>query len=161
MEAFTPKHLEPWVEQINYEGQNFDDYYVAAWRFFRCTPAERANFKFVKARLQEHNLPAWAVICPAFTDEVCLVRYYILIHKDCQKALRLSDVWAARTKLGEILDPTMAETLDRKGVHKHWKMSNVSTRVRYCQEHQLSIFAARRNELPDSQSLFEQLSEAA
>lgn len=162
---FVPKHLERWAEQINYEGSNFDDYYVASWRFFRCTPVERANFKFIKARLAEHNLPAWAILYPAFTDEVMGVRYYAMIHKDCEKALRLADLWAARARNGVALDPQAAEDIDRRGMEKHWSLSSVAARLKYCQDCGITIFAARRKSLPYGkdgiEELIEQLSEAA
>lgn len=165
MILFKPKNIERWQELINYEGMNFDDYFIACWRFFRCSPLERANFKYIKARFAEHNLPAWAVIYPSFTDDVMSVRYYILIHKDCEKALRLADLWAKRSKDGSALDPVAAEDMDRRGMEKHWTLSSVAARVRYCQDCGITIFAARRKALPYGkdgiEELIEQLSEAA
>lgn len=165
MEAFTPKHLERWEERVNYEGENFDDYYIAIWRFFRCTPVERANHRYIKARLSEHNIPEGGVIYPAFTDEVMMARYYILVHKDCEKALRLCDMWAKQLKDGAALDPEAAAHLNRRAMEKHWAMCSVIVRVRYCQECGISIFAARRKEFPYGKAgveeLIEQLSEAA
>ena len=58
---YKPQYLKRWVEQINYIGENFDDYYVAAWRFFRCTPLERSNFRYIREHLRDCAHPNMGV----------------------------------------------------------------------------------------------------
>lgn len=128
-----PKHLTLWREQINYEGENFDDYYVAIWRFFRCTPLERSNFKYVKQHLMDCGDTS-GIIFPSFTDEVMMCRYYILIHKDSHRALRMADMFAARIKLKGSLDPEGEKQLDNSHSQRQWKMATVETRTGLCQE---------------------------
>lgn len=158
MESFRPKHLKPWIEQINYEGQNFDDYYVAIWRFFRCTPLERSNFKYVKAHLLDCG-DTGGLLFPSFTDEVMMCRYYVLIHKDNTKALRMADMFAARVKLKGSLDPEAEKQLDDSHSQRQWKMSTIEKRQDLCREAQVPEDAANSDTIPDA--LIELLSEAA
>jgi hypothetical protein len=158
LEAFKPKHLKLWKEQINYEGHNFDEFYVAIWRFFRCTPLERSNFKYVKQHLQDCG-DTTGVIFPSFTDEVYMCRYYVMIHKDNARALRMADMFADRVKRKGSLDPEGEKQLDVSHSQRQWKMSTIESRVQLCQEADVSIFAARRNTIPDA--LIESLSEVS
>lgn len=145
---YQPKHLKIWREQINYEGQNFDEYYVAAWRFFRCTPLERSNFKYIKTHLHDCGSRE-GVIFPAFTDEVMLIRYYILIHQDNEKALRMADMFAERVTRKGSLDPDGERELDHSHSQRQWKVSTIAARVSLCREGGVSIFASRRDMIPD------------
>lgn len=159
--AYAPKHIKRWIEQINYEGQDFNDYYVAIFRFFRCTPLERANFKYVKEHLSDCGAGSETmVIFPNFTDEVMMCRYYVLVHKDFDRGLRMADMFAARIKSKGSLDPEAEAQLNWAGITKSWHQKSLDTKVALCKEAGVSIFIARRTD-PTHESLIELLSEAA
>lgn len=158
---YQPKHLKPWYEQINFEaapGHNFDDYYVAIWRFFRCTPLERSNFKYIKEHLLDCGNPA-GVIFPSFTDEVMMCRYYVMIHRDNEKALRMADMFAARIKLKGSLDPEGEKQIDVIHSQRQWKMATTETRASLCKEVGEPETSAANDAIP--YSLIDLLSEAA
>ena len=145
---YTPKHLERWFERVNYEGKNFDDFYVAAWRFFRCSPVERSNFNYIKEHLSDCGAQDGHVLFPVFTDDVMSLRYYALVHAECEKGLKMADMLVARAKLKGSLDPEGEHEVDQGSVARQWALSSVKARVGCCQEAGVSVFAARRDEFP-------------
>lgn len=163
---YTPKYIHLWVEQVNYEGKNFDDYYVAAWRFFRCSPRERSNFRYIKDHLKDCGVPAGAflgeetgaVIFPSFSDELMLCRYYILVHKDCDKALRMADMFAGRIKRKGSLDPDSEAEMDIASITNSWHKMSTAAKVGLCKEAGVSVFVARRKD-PTHELIIELLSE--
>jgi hypothetical protein len=160
--VYAPKHLKKWVEQINFDGDNFDNYYVAYWRFFRCSPLERSNFRYIRDHLREHNLPEGALIFPAFTDEVMLCRYYIMIHEDCDKGLRIADMFARRVAADGSLDPESEVRLDAEAMDHRWHRMNRRARILMCAEAGVSIFLSRAKDFPaQNEELTDLLSEAS
>jgi hypothetical protein len=158
--TYTPQHLRRWREQVNYQGDNFDDYYVAIWRFFRCTPLERSNFRYVKDHLNDSGAAAGAVILPSFTDEVMMCRYYVMVHQDATRALKMADMFAERIKRKGSLDPDGERQLNWDAIVKIWHLMATPGRIQLCREANVSIFAARRQD-PTHESLIELLSEAS
>jgi hypothetical protein len=110
--TFKPKWIEPWYEAANYEGLNYADYYVAAIRFFRCNPMERFTYQYIREQLQGLLMPAPLVIEVAFRDECLVARYHILVHKSCEKALRMAEMFADRIARKGYADPDTAEMSD-------------------------------------------------
>lgn len=160
MEAFKPKHIRPWFEQVNYQGENFDDYYVVIFRFFRCTPVERANFNFIREHLKDSGAPVGGVIFPNFTDEIMGRRYYVMVRKDCAKALRMADMYAERIKRKGSLDPEAEDVQNRKAIWRTWKTRSLISRVNLCHEAGVSCFLAR-HDYPKHERLVALMSEAA
>lgn len=156
--AFIPKHLKRWIEQINYEGTNFDDYFVAGWRYFRCSPVERSNFAYIKEHLLDCGQEG--VILPVFTDAVMSCRYYVMVHKDCERGLRMADMFAERIKRKGVLDPDAEKQIDAEAVALTWRKSQLHTRVLLCQEAGVSPFIAR-HEVLTNDSVIQLMSEAA
>jgi hypothetical protein len=166
---YKPKHLERWYERVNYTGENFDDFYVAAWRLFRCTPVERSNFAYIKSMVSgSFEDPQTAredgiLVHATFTDEVYLARYYVLVHHTCDRALRMADMLAERVSRKGSLDPESEKSMDINSVRKTWKRSELLARIRLCSEAGVSIFASRHDTLPDGdvgRKIFELLSES-
>jgi hypothetical protein len=151
---YKPKHLKPWVEFINYSGDNFDDYWIAHMRFFRCTPAERSNHRYINEHLKDCGDDT-GIEHATFTDSVMMLRYYTLIHESNERALRMADMFAERISRKGSLDPELEAQMNERAVDNRWKKSTIPTRVQYCQEAGVSIFAARRNEVPKSDLLTE------
>lgn len=155
---YKPQHIRRWAEQINYEGENFDDYYVAFWRFFRCSPLERANFKYIKEHLKDADTKPGQLIFPAFTDEVMMCRYYILVRHDADRALRMADMFAERIRRKGALDQEMEQRFDMDGIVKTWRCTSLANKVSMCREAGISIFAARLKD-PVHPSMIQMLSE--
>jgi hypothetical protein len=145
--SYTPKHIARWREQINYTGESFDDYYIAAWRFFRCTPCERSNFLYVKEHLVDCG-DTKGIEEVAFSDEVMMSRYYIFVHQDNERALRMADMFAERVKRKGSLDPEQEERMCYVEVHKRWHLAKLHLKAAYCHEAGISIFAARSYDFP-------------
>src|SRR5882672_11735680 len=133
-----PKHLRRWFDQINFEytedGDSLTDYYVASWRYFRCSPVERSNFAYISDHLRDCGASQDQVIFPVFTDEVMACRYYALVHKDFDRGLRMADMFAERIKRKGTLDPESERQMDKESVSSSWKKKQLSTRVSLCQE---------------------------
>jgi hypothetical protein len=155
---YKPKHIPRWLEQINYEGRDFNDYYVAIWRFFRCSPRERANFRYIKEHLKDSGVPADSVLFPSFSDELMMCRYYILIHKDCDRALKMADMFAERIKRKGALDPESEAEIDAGSIANSWHKMSLAVKVGLCKEAGISIFVARRKD-PTHELIVELLSE--
>lgn len=150
-QPFRPQLLERWHEQINYQGDNFDGFYVAAWRLMRCHPADRSNFRYVQAHLAD-SVPAdqrHLIVNATFTDDVYSFRYYVLVHESCERALRMADMFAKRILAKGSLDPDGESLEDLRGVKAAWQRSKLGAKVRMCREAHVSIFAARRPKFPD------------
>jgi hypothetical protein len=145
MSKYIPQHLEKWYERVNYSGANFDGYYVAIWRLMRCSPAERSNYNYVKAHLEDSGEPVEVV---TFTDAVYTYRYYVLVPETSTKALRMADMFAKRIQAKGSLDPDGEAMEDLRGVKSAWKNSKLLAKIRMCSEAGVSIFAARREEFP-------------
>lgn len=146
---YKPDHLKPWVEQINYEGEDFSNYYVASWRFFRCSPTERSNHDYIKEHLNDSGGKEADVISPTFTDEVMGFRYYVLVHKDFERGLKMADMFAERVERKGSLDPENEARVDRKSIKHSWRMFALLARITVCRDAGISIFAARSNVFPE------------
>jgi hypothetical protein len=146
--SFEPQHIERWYETVNYDGSNFDGYYVASWRFFRCSPLERSNHEFIKQHLKDSGAAEGQVIFPVFTDEVMGLRYYVMVRGDFAKGLRMADMYAKRIADKGSLDPENESQMDRQGIKHAWQSSGLAARVNMCRDAGLSIFAARSKKFP-------------
>jgi len=158
---YEPEHLERWYERINFEpveGICFDEYYVASWRLFRCSPVDRSNFNYVKAQVDgcyenfKHALDAGWIVHARFTDEVYQMRYYYLIHESQTRALKMADMLAARVKTKGSLDPENEKAIDVNSIRITWKNATLLAKVRLCQEADVSIFVARHKEFPTGEN---------
>ena len=169
-QQYKPESLEAWYPRINYEGDSFEGYYVAAMRLFRCSPVERSNYAYIKGQVlgcfedpqvaQEDAL----LVIATFTDEVYMLRYYVLIHESCEKALRMADMLVRRARKKGSLDPGGEHAMNINSVRSSWRQSEMRARIRLCAEAGVSTFVARRPVFPDGEigdKLFELLSESS
>lgn len=145
--TFIPRYLKRWIEQVNYEGKSFDGYYVAAWRYFRCSPVERSNFAYIREHLADCGADETQVIFPVFTDAVMSCRYYIMVHQDYTRGLRMADMFAERVNRKGALDPEAEKEIDLAAVANTWRKSQLPARVSLCQEAGVSPFVARHDTL--------------
>lgn len=147
--AYKPMHIKRWIHQINYSGETFHDYYVAAWRFFRCSPRERANFDYIRLHLADSGADDDSVIEVSFTDAVMGFRYAVLVHESADKALKMADMFAKRVEKKGSLDPENEIIVDRKSIRHTWARCGLEARVHLCREAGVSIFAARKQTIPE------------
>jgi len=140
--------LQKWIEQINYSGELFLDYYVASWRFFRCSPVERSNHDFIKEHLQDSGFAPGQVVFPTWTDEVMGFRYGVLVRQDFEKGLRMADMYARRIAAKGSLDPEGELRADQKSIRHSWQVCGLQARIELCKDAGISIFAARRENFP-------------
>ena len=146
--AFEPLYIQRWIEQVNYDGLPFDGYYVASWRFFRCSPVERSNHEYIKAHLKDSGAAEGQVIFPVFTDEVHALRYYVMVRGDFTKGLRMADMYAKRIIDKGSLDPENESQMDRNSIKHSWNSASTQGRINMCRDAGISIFAARSKRLP-------------
>jgi len=145
---YAPKHLRRWITQVNYDGQEFHDYYVAAWRFFRCTPVERVNYQYIREHMSDCGAEGAQVLFTDFTDDVMSTRHYVLVHQDFDRGLKMADMFAERVRRKGSLDPEGEHQLDAAGVLRSWQSTGLLGKMVLCREAGVSIFAARRKAPP-------------
>jgi hypothetical protein len=124
---------------------------------------ERSNHDFVKENLLDSGAAPGHVLTPTFTDEVMGFRYYVLVHRDADKALRMADMYAKRILFKGSLDPENELRVDRKTIHCSWAQLGVAPRINLCKEAGISIFAARSDEFPQryAKELYNTMSEVS
>lgn len=154
---YQPKHLQRWQELINYKGENFDDYYIVHWRFFRCTPTERANHQYIQHRLRE--VGGDGIEFAVFTDAIMLLRYYVLVHKDNERALKTAENLLERMHRDGCLDEKLREKMHQESMQRQWNQATLKKRVGFCQEAGISVFAARRKVIPTDPKILHILGE--
>lgn len=153
--TYEPDYLKPWQEMINYQGENLDDYYIAAMRLFKCSPLERSNFEYIKHQvLGCFEKPSDAlldnvVMVAHFTDEVHSLRYYVLIHRTADRALKMADMLVSRAMRKGSLDPEKEHQYALVACNGAWRNATRRDRIQFCTEAGVSIFAARRRSLGD------------
>jgi len=76
-------------------------------------------------------------------------RYYLLIHKDSFKALKMADMFMERVKRKGSLDPEYEEKLTAEHLRRTWRNGTIRHKVAWCKEAGISIFTARNEELDE------------
>lgn len=100
------------------------------------------------------------MITPVFTDAVMMCRYYVMVHKDFERGLRMADMFAERIARKSVLDPEAERAIDQAAIALTWKKSLLATRVSLCQEAGVSVFLARHDALTNA-DVMQLMSEAA
>ena len=167
--TFTPEHLERWSPDgptafdsaANYAGADLSDFFVAPVSITRDSQTlERSNWEVVTKHLSEVSaseasgearLGHWA----------CGWYELFLIHKDDAPALKAADEWACALADYPVADESHHSELEWNAVAEYWERASMSERIEALARFDCSIFAARRDEVPDdgTGSLFQYLSE--
>lgn len=106
--------LQRWFEQVNYEGLDYSDYFVAAQRFFRSNALERATFQYIREALHGTMDSSWPVpgippvIDVTFQDDCLVARYMALVHKDFEKGIKMAEMFMERLLRKGYVDPETA-----------------------------------------------------
>lgn len=166
---YEPEHLELWSADgptsfdsaANYAGADLSDFYVAPVSINRDSELlDRSNWEVVTKDLcerSEHDetgearLGHWA----------CGWYELFLIHKDDAPALKAADEWACALESYPVADEAHWSELEWDAVAEYWERSSLRERIEALARFDVSIFAARRDELPsdDTGALFSYLSE--
>ena len=162
--TYIPEHLDHWTsadpatgEKINYFGPNLSEYYLAPIFVSRDSDTlTRSNWRVIQPQLkalgaETHRFGHWA----------CGWYERVLIAADNEPALRLADEWAEKLDSYPVASEEDWSELEHDEAYRWWQDMGLRTRIEMCWEAGVSIFAARRkDEIPDSQRLWDHLTEA-
>jgi len=153
---FTPEYLKLWSHPSNYLGATWEGWYcfLAKGRDSDCL--ERSNF-----RVGYDAIKDLAVDVVDGEDELSGVTInrerhwacgwieWIAIHYSNTEALEAADDMARRLEQYPILDEEDWSNLEWDEAASYWEGCSISERVEWCQRYRVSVFAARRDELPE------------
>lgn len=167
--AYQPEHLERWTADgptafdsaANYAGADLSAYFVAPVSITRDSQTlERSNWEVVTNNLE--NLSKHEETGSVSMGHWACGWYEIfLIHESDSKALEAADQWACSLADYPIADEEHHSQLECNAVAEYWERCGMRERIEALARFDCSIFAARRNEIPqdDSGALFSYLSE--
>lgn len=143
----TPKHLKRWERPRDYFGAEWSDYYGAGVGQSRDSDClEQSNFAVMLAALGGE------------TETVAVVREshwavgwveWIAIHEADTAALKIADGQCERLTNYPILDEDDFGEREFEAQCETWANAGLQGRMEYCKRAGISIFAARRSELPE------------
>lgn len=156
-ERYEPEHLERWSADgptpfdsaANYAGADLSAFYVAPVSVTRDSSLlERVNWQVVTAdleRVSQHDE----------TESVCLGHWacgwyeLFLVHADDTAALKAADEWACSLADYPVADESAWSEAEFEAVADYWECCGLRERIEALARYGLSIFAARRDEVPD------------
>lgn len=169
IERYEPEHLERWSADgptpfdsaANYAGADLSAFYIAPVSVTRDSLLlERVNWQVVTADLERisqhdetgsHCMGHWA----------CGWYEIFLIHADDAAALQAADEWACSLAEYPVADESAWSEAEWEAVTDYWERCGLSERMEALDRCSLSLFAARRDCLPDDPtgSLYQYLAE--
>lgn len=163
---YEPEYLHKWTPNIsafdsfeNYGGPDFSrEWYMAPVMNQRdAGPLQRSNFDVVWKDLEQYATD----IIDEDGDEVSSVEIHrfghwawgwhelILIHHTNDAALKAADEWAAALEEYPVADEMHYSELEWDEMCETWNYLSMADRIDMLQDNGGSIFAARRDEIPD------------
>lgn len=143
----TPKHLKRWTQPKDYFGAEWSSYYSAGVGQSRDSDClEQSNFAVMLAALGGES------------ETVIVVREshwavgwveWIAVHELDTVALAKADEQCARLELYPVLDEEDWSRREFDEQYETWENAGLQGRIDYCRRAGISIFAARRSELPE------------
>lgn len=148
--------LEKWSQPESYAGASWNEYFVFLGQNRDSDAIDRSNFKCGLAAIGGES------------DTVHIVRErhwacgwieWIAIHQDDAEALSAADNIARRLEDYPVVNEDDLSELEYDEACEFWASLSVRERADYCRDNGISIFAARRDYLPDDPngSLFDSL----
>lgn len=147
METYTPKHLRRWTMPEYYAGEVWPDYYSSGVGQSRDSDAlERSNFRCMLKALGGES------------ETVLVVREghwavgwveWIAIHESDETALRFADEIKAALADYPVINEGDWSELEYSEACDYWAGMSLRERVEYCRRAGVSVFAARRDYLPE------------
>ncbi len=145
--SYEPANLRRWTKPDSYFGEVWPDYYSAGVGQSRDSDAlERSNFTCMVQALGGES------------ETVIVVREghwavgwveWIAIHATDEKSLRVADEIAEALKDYPVVDEEHLSELEYTEACDYWASMSVCERIEVCKRFHVSIFAARRDEIPD------------
>jgi hypothetical protein len=127
-------------------GATWYDYYVAYGQHRDSSCLDQSNFRsYVKALGGESDT---VVIARANHWAVGWCET-LLIHETDEKALRAAEELTDALKEYPVLDDEDYSRLEYETACEYWESLSIRDRIDYCKRYRCSIFAARRDEIPD------------
>lgn len=152
--AFEPTHLKLWNDPRYYVGQTWEGYYVALSQTRDSGTLERSNYRVMLARLREvaagHETPE-AEPTVGDTREghwACGWVEWIHVWSGDEEAVRAADEMLARLEDYGVLSEDDWARLEMEEADSCWESMSLADRVVACRRFDVSVFAARRAEVP-------------
>jgi hypothetical protein len=146
---YEPQHLKLWKRPSYYIGESWPEYYVFLGQNRDSSTLERSNFTCALEAIGGES------------ETVTVVREghwavgwieWIAIHQDDSKALEIADEIVAALSDYPVVNESHWSELEFNEVCDYWANMSVAERVGYLRKFDMSIFAARRSELPEDPS---------
>jgi len=143
---FTPAHLELWTLPSDYAGACWPATYVFLGQNRDSDALTRSNFT---RALELIGGESETVAVVREGHSACGWIEWIAIHQDDETALRIADEIARKLDGYPVVDEDHWSELEYTEACDYWERMTVRERAEYCDEAGISIFAARRDYLPD------------
>ena len=166
---YEPEHLDRWTADgptafdsaTNYAGADLSAFFVAPVSITRDSQTlERSNWEVVTGNLE--SLSVHDETGPVSMGHWACGWYEIfLIHESDTQALKAADRWACALADYPVADDEHHSKLEWDAVAEYWERATLRERAEALSRCNCSIFAARRDEIPqdDTGALFAYLSE--
>lgn len=147
---YEPKHLKRWTRPSDYFGAEWPEYFSSGVGQSRDSDSlERSNFTCMLEALDGES------------DTVLVIREshwavgwveWIAIHESDDKALAIADDIKRKLEDYPVIDEDHWSDLEWNEACDAWESSSISDRVDLCRRAGVSIFAARRESIPEDDS---------
>lgn len=156
---YNPENLQRWKMPDSYFGAEWPEYFVFLARNRDSDSLVRSNFE---CALREIGGESETVIIVRESHWACGWIEWIAIHESDAAALKQADKISSALQDHPVVDEDHWSALEYDEACAYWESMTVRERAYYCEKAGISIFAARRDYLPDDPSgyLFESLTAA-
>jgi hypothetical protein len=156
---FVPESMELWVYPGSYIGPDYSEFYCVLGQHRDSDVLTRSNYirakEMLEAVVKKLGDAAWK-------DDECLLQESsashwavgwvegLLVHKDApEELLREADEIVAALQDYPVLDESHFSDMEYEEMCAAWENMNLRDRIELCVRCRISIFAARRDELPE------------
>jgi hypothetical protein len=142
----VPKHLKRWERPKDYFGASWADYYSAGVGQSRDSDClEQSNFAVILRALGGESETVMVVRESHWA--VGWVEWIAIAESDAA-ALGIADAQCGRLECYPVLDEDDFCRREYEAQYETWENAGLQGRMEYCRRAGISIFAARRSELP-------------
>lgn len=152
---YVPKRLNLWTYPGSYMGPSFDDYYVFLGQNRDSDSITRSNFTCglrdiggATGEFEDEHTPVNVAVINQGHWAVGWIEW-IAIHKTNGPVLRKADEILRKLEDYPVVDDDHLSQLEWDEAAESWEHCSIRDRIEYLARWGLSIFAARRDELPE------------
>ena len=153
---YKPENLDAWTRPGSYAGPDWPEMFVFLGQNRDSGCLERSNFEVAQARLGEipeptdwpHDGQPWTVIRERHW--LCGWVEWIGVHRGAAEHLKAADKMEGERQDYPVLDETHWSEKEFGEAANYWESAGVSERVELCQSAGVSVFAARRDYMPET-----------